>query len=74
MMLRPDRTAALLSNRLPVLFVMGTEDVAAPLDDVIKQASLPHISYLYVLQDTGHMGMWEAPEELNQQLLFFINP
>ncbi len=74
MMLRPDRTSALLSNWLPVLFVMGTEDVAAPLDEVIKQASLPCISYIYVLQDTGHMGMWEAPEELNQQLLFFINP
>jgi len=74
MMLRPNRSPALLSNRLPVLFVMGTEDVAAPLDDVIKQASLPYISYIYVLQDTGHMGMWEAPEKLNQQLLFFINP
>jgi pimeloyl-ACP methyl ester carboxylesterase len=74
MMLRPDRIKALLSNRLPVLFVIGTEDVAAPLEDVIKQVSLPYISYIYVLQDTGHMGMWEAPEKLNQQLLFFINP
>lgn len=74
MMLRPDRIKALLSNRLPVLFVIGTEDVAAPLEDVIKQVSLPDISYIYVLQDTGHMGMWEAPEKLNQQLLFFINP
>jgi pimeloyl-ACP methyl ester carboxylesterase len=73
MMLRPDRIKALLSNRLPVLFVIGTEDVAAPLEDVIKQVSLPYISYIYVLQDTGHMGMWEAPEKLNQQLLFFIN-
>ena len=74
MMLRPDRTRALISNRLPVLFVIGTEDVAAPLEDVIKQVSLPCISYIYVLPDTGHMGMWEAPEKLNQQLLFFINP
>jgi pimeloyl-ACP methyl ester carboxylesterase len=73
MMLRPDRTNVFLSNRFPVLFVMGTEDVAAPLEDVIKQASLPYISYIYVLQDTAHMGMWEAPEKMNQQLLFFIN-
>jgi pimeloyl-ACP methyl ester carboxylesterase len=72
MMLRPDRTHV-LSNRLPVIFVIGTEDVAAPLDDVIKQASLPNISYIHVLQDTGHMGMWEAPEKLNQQLLAFLS-
>ncbi|MEO8173555.1 MAG: alpha/beta hydrolase [Sediminibacterium sp.] len=72
MMLRSDRTHVLISNRLPVIFVIGTEDVAAPLDDVIKQSSLPNISYIHVLQDTGHMGMWEAPEKMNHQLLNFI--
>lgn len=73
MMLRPDRTHVLLSNRLPVIFVIGTEDVAAPLADVIKQASLPNISYIHVLQGIGHMGMWEAPEKLNQQILTFLS-
>ncbi|MES2373198.1 MAG: alpha/beta hydrolase [Bacteroidota bacterium] len=73
MMLRPDRTHVLLSNRLPVIFVIGTEDIAAPLADVIKQASLPNISYIHVLQGIGHMGMWEAPEKLNQQLLTFLS-
>jgi pimeloyl-ACP methyl ester carboxylesterase len=73
MMLRPDRTKLLLSNYLPVLFVIGTEDVAAPLADVIKQASLPNISYIHVLQETGHMGMWEEPELLGRHLLSFLN-
>lgn len=73
MMLRPDRTHVLLSNRLPVIFVIGTEDVAAPMEDVIKQASLPNISYIHVLQEIGHMGMWEAPEILNQQILTFLS-
>jgi pimeloyl-ACP methyl ester carboxylesterase len=73
MMMRPDRTSILLSNRLPVIFVSGTEDIAAPLEDVLKQVSLPYISYLYVLDATGHMGIWEAPEKLNQYLLDFIN-
>jgi gliding motility-associated-like protein len=72
MMLRPDRTHVLLSNYLPVLFVIGTDDVAAPLADVIKQVSLPNISYIHVLQETGHMGMWEAPELLNRHLLSFL--
>ncbi|MDE3251567.1 MAG: alpha/beta hydrolase [Bacteroidota bacterium] len=73
MMLRPDRTHVLKGNPLPVIFVMGTEDIAAPMEDVLKQVSLPNISYIYVLPDTGHMGMWEAADELNRQLLAFIN-
>lgn len=73
MILRPDRTYVLKSNRLPVLFVIGTEDIAAPVADVLQQVSLPEISYIYVLPDTGHMGMWESADQLNQLLLTFIN-
>ena len=73
MMLRPDRTNVLKSNQLPILFVAGREDVAVPLRDILMQVSLPNIAYLYVLQNTGHMGMWEEPEKLNEKLLDFIN-
>jgi pimeloyl-ACP methyl ester carboxylesterase len=73
MMLRPDRTFVLQSNPIPVIFVMGTDDIAAPMEDVLKQVSFPNISYIYVLPDTGHMGMWEATDQLNRQLLAFIN-
>lgn len=73
MMLRPDMTDLLKDNQIPVLFVIGTEDIAAPLKDVMQQVSLPSISYIYVLPDTGHMGMWEAPDVLNKALLAFIN-
>lgn len=69
---RPDRTHVLQSNPLPVLFVIGTEDVAAPLPDVIRQTHLPLISYIHVLKGVGHMGMWEATAELNTALLAFI--
>ncbi len=73
MLLRPDRTDILKGNRHPVLFVMGTEDTAAPMEDVLKQSILPDISYIHVLQGTGHMGMWEATDQLNQLLLAFIH-
>ena len=69
---RPDNTAILKSNPLPVLFVMGTEDVAAPLDDVLKQTHLPLKSYIHILEGIGHMGMWEATERLNEILVTFI--
>jgi pimeloyl-ACP methyl ester carboxylesterase len=73
MMLRPDRTAVLKSNDLPVLFVMGTEDNAAPMTDVLQQVSLPAKSYIYILENVGHMSMWEAAAQLNRLLLVFIN-
>lgn len=69
---RPDRTHVLKSNPLPVLFVIGTEDVAAPMNDVLKQTHLPLNSYIHILEGVGHMGMWEAPVLLNQNLLAFI--
>jgi pimeloyl-ACP methyl ester carboxylesterase len=69
---RPDRTAVLQGNRLPVLFVIGTEDNAAPMADVMQQTPLPDISYIHVLPGIGHMGMWEAPDQLNKILLAFV--
>lgn len=73
MISRPNRAPVLESNPLPVLFVMGTEDVAAPIKEVLRQTYLPNNSYIHVLQETGHMGMWEAPDQLNAYMLAFIN-
>lgn len=72
MIQRPDRTEVLKSNPLPVLFVLGTEDVAAPLNDVLQQTYLPQCSYIHILENVGHMGMWEATEKMNGLLLSFI--
>jgi pimeloyl-ACP methyl ester carboxylesterase len=73
MMNRPDTTDVLKSNRLPVLFVIGTEDIAAPMEDVLLQSRLPLNPYIHVLQKIGHMGMWEATDQMNELLLAFIN-
>ena len=73
MMQRPDRTHVLKNSIVPVLFVIGTEDIAAPLNDILKQAHLPEISYIHILENTGHMGMWEATEILNEYLEEFVN-
>ncbi len=72
MMNRPDRTGVLKGNPLPVLFVIGTEDVAAPLNDLNLQIHLPLCSYIHIIENVGHMSMWEAPELLNNYLLEFI--
>ncbi|HEX5151356.1 MAG TPA: alpha/beta hydrolase [Parafilimonas sp.] len=73
MMERPDTTGLLKNGKLPVLFVMGTEDRAAPLNDLLKQAHLPEIAYIHIIPGVAHMGMLEAPEKLNGILKSFIN-
>jgi pimeloyl-ACP methyl ester carboxylesterase len=73
MMQRPGRTFVLKNNKLPVLFVIGTEDTAAPLKDVLKQVHLPEIAYIYILKNTGHMSMLEKPDKLNRILRNFVN-
>ena len=72
MMQRPDRTHVLKNSKVPVLFMLGTQDVAAPLSDLLKQVHLPRISYIHIL-NTGHMGMWEASGGFNEYLEEFVN-
>ncbi|MBL0884450.1 MAG: alpha/beta hydrolase, partial [Chitinophagaceae bacterium] len=73
MMQRPNRTAVLQGNPLPVLFVLGTEDVAAPLNDVLQQMHLPLNSYIHILDGIGHMGMLESTERIYQNIDAFIH-
>lgn len=72
MMNRPDRTEVLKESSVPVLFIIGTEDKAAPVNDLLKQVSLPRISFVHILQEVGHMGMWEEPAKLNNYLIDFV--
>lgn len=72
MMLRKDKTNILSSSKVPVLFILGTEDVATPLNDVLKQTYLPNCSYIHILENVGHMSMLEDEHNLNKFLLHFI--
>ncbi len=73
MLSRPDRTHVLSTAKFPVLFVMGEEDKPAPPADVLQQVHLPEISYIHMLDKTGHMSMLESTEKLNKYLLQFIH-
>ncbi|OYZ00594.1 MAG: hypothetical protein B7Y37_09250 [Sphingobacteriia bacterium 28-36-52] len=73
MMERTNKTAVLELAQYPVLFVAGPEDIAAPLTDIQEQATVPINSYLEVIEGVGHMGMLEAPHEMNQHLSRFIH-
>lgn len=69
---RPDRTQTLREARSPVLFFIGKEDVAAPMEDVLKQVSLPPVSEVHLFENVGHLGMIEAPDTATQVLQQFI--
>ena len=72
MMNRPGRTEVLKNSKVPVLFIIGLEDVAAPASDVLKQVSLPDTALVHTLPGVGHMGMWEAEGQVNEYLLQFV--
>ena len=72
MMNREDSTSILKNSTLPILFIMGTEDVAAPMQDVLQQCHLPPKSYVHILENVGHMGMIEATDEMNKIIENFL--
>ncbi|MBS1946350.1 MAG: alpha/beta hydrolase [Bacteroidetes bacterium] len=70
---RPDRTDLLKNFQRPVQFIIGEGDNAVPLEQSLKQCHLPKITYIHILENTGHMGMWEASDAVNKLLLGFVN-
>lgn len=73
MMNRPDRTKVLTESNVPVLFVIGSEDKAAPLADLLQQVHLPNIAFVHIINNVAHMSMWEEADKLNTFLIDFIN-
>lgn len=73
MIKRPDRTYILKQTKLPVLFVLGRYDNAVPLNDGLQQAHMPDLSYVYILDHSGHMGMVEETEKTNNILKEYLN-
>jgi pimeloyl-ACP methyl ester carboxylesterase len=69
---RPDRTTILRNAGIPILFIIGEHDVAVPLQSSLQQCHLPSKSYIYILENSGHMGLWEETAKANKILLDFI--
>ncbi len=74
MIKRPNRVSVLQSFENPVLFIIGKNDAAVPLQSSLEQCQVPAISIIHILQHSGHEGMWEE-EELSNGFLkeFFDN-
>jgi pimeloyl-ACP methyl ester carboxylesterase len=73
MMARPDVTSVLETTSLPVLYILGDQDMPVALEDTLPQTKMPKRAYLYVLENCGHMGMLEQPIHFNKAVLDFLD-
>lgn len=73
MMERPERIDILKKISKPVLFIIGEDDKSVPLEDSLRQCYLPYKSFLNIYPGVAHMGMWEAKNQSNADILKFLN-
>ena len=73
MIRRPDRSHVLRQFPRPVLFIIGEEDSMIPLTISLQQSHMPNVSYIYVLEHAGHMGMLESSSRAGHILEEFLN-
>lgn len=60
---RPDRTDILKNADFPVLFIAGRKDELIPFEKLEPQFSLSPRIRSVVLDEAGHLGMIESPDE-----------
>ena len=62
MMNRPERLHVLDDFHKPLLFILGREDKAVPLEMGLKQVERSPLSVVHILDKVGHCGMIEDPK------------
>lgn len=72
MMYQKERTVVLRGSIWPILFILGEEDKAAPMADVLQQVHLAETSYFYLLQHVAHICLWEAGNKTNEIILTYL--
>ncbi|MCP3931831.1 MAG: alpha/beta hydrolase [Bacteroidetes bacterium] len=69
---RPDNASVLKNIDCPVLFILGAEDNAVPADIGFEQTHLPNVADVQLLEEVGHMGMYEAKEKTLEIVESFV--
>jgi len=63
---RKAMTHLLQQSNLPIWMIAGDADLAVPIQDSLEQIKLLPSSNSLVLKDVGHMGMFEATDQVNE--------
>ena len=56
----------------PVMFIVGEEDPSVPFAKSLEQITMPENSHVLRLGETGHMGMFEKPDETTDFIEGFL--
>lgn len=72
MMQRIDTTDVLRTLQVPVLFIVGKQDNSIPYEQSLQQSHIPATGMLEVLNEVGHMGIYEAKERTQEMLFKFL--
>ena len=67
---RKDRQDVLEQSKVPILFIIGKDDIRIDVLNVLAQASLADFSEIMIL-NSGHMSFIEEEEVIKQRLLSF---
>tara|TARA_B100000809_G_scaffold207762_1_gene210202 strand:- start:53 stop:820 length:768 start_codon:yes stop_codon:yes gene_type:complete len=70
---RKTKIDVLKNLTVPVLFIVGKEDQAVPMEKSLEQCYLPKDSIVHLYDNTAHMGMFEKEKETNYALKNFMN-
>jgi pimeloyl-ACP methyl ester carboxylesterase len=73
MMNRTDSSDVLKNISIPVLFIIGENDKAVPLQDILPQIPLPKKTFVTRLSNAAHMGFLEEPDKVNQAIEDFLS-
>ena len=73
MMERPDASSTLQQLSVPVLIVVGEEDILTPPEDAKRMAALSTNAQLVVLPRAGHLPNLEDPQAFNETLSAFLS-
>ncbi len=72
MMVRNDHRDLIRHTNKPILWLLGVEDEFISLDMVLHQVSNTNAAKLRILDDAGHLGTWESPEQTVDTIASYI--
>lgn len=73
MMNRPGQSEVLRKINCPVLFIVGREDEVIPMENSMNQTALPALAHIHILDNVGHMGIFEATKQTQKIIKEFLS-
>lgn len=70
---RCDSYGLLRETDVPVQYILGTEDTATPLKEILPQVAMPATCMVRIYEGCGHGAFEEMPQQLAEDIVNFHN-